>query len=78
MNICVLKRILHKKRQFSSNYKNPQFHYMVPADDHLQEAGPQFDKGYEKCIIVRKVIVMLIVMTLLDKLIMTFIIITLF
>ena len=50
---------------------------MVPADDHLQEAGPQFDKCYEKCIIVRKVIVMLIVMTLLDKLIMTFIIITL-
>ena len=31
-----------RKRQFSSNYYNPQFHHMVRPDDHLQEAGPHF------------------------------------
>ena len=39
--IGVLKRILNKKSQFSSNHWNPSY-CCCPPDDHLQEASPSF------------------------------------
>ena len=44
MNIYVFWNGFYtSKKQFSSNYWNPQFHHTVPLVDHFLEAGPHFD-----------------------------------